>query len=124
MSRVALSFVLGHYFGARVKGLIGLEVVGGVARGGMGIYVLHKYTAGTLIPLPLVRQRIARLQRLEQLVSQNIHRAVAEPVHTVAMIERVILAFAQIGANVVGFIQHLVGPQRRHSGLDNSMVVT
>src|SRR5919112_2816685 len=124
VSRIALSSVLSLHLSARVKGLIGFKVFGGVARIVVGHYVLHKYSARALIPLPLVRQRIARSQRLEQLVPQNIHRAVTEPVKTVAMIERIILAFAQVGANVVGFVQYLVGSQRRHDSLDDSMVVT
>src|ERR671916_1868923 len=121
---VALGLVLSLYLVARVEGPLGLEVFGEVARVVVDIQVLHEYAAGTLVLLPLVRQRIARSQRVEQLVAQNVHGAVTEPVKTVAKIERVVLLFAQIRANVVCLVQYLLGSQRRHGALDDSVVVT
>jgi hypothetical protein len=111
MSHIALSFVLSLYLSARIERLIGFKVVGGVAQVVIDIQILHEYPAGTLILLPLIRQRVAHSQRLEQLVPQDIHRAVAKPVKAVAKIKRVIPVFVQIRANVVRFIQYLVGPQ-------------
>src|SRR4051812_29210542 len=95
-----------------------------MARVVLGYHVLHKHSGVTRLPLPLIRQRVARLQRLEQLVLLNTHEAVTKPVGAVVVIERMPLVFAQVGAKCAGSIQYLVGPHLRYYGLHGTVVVT
>jgi hypothetical protein len=77
LDSVAWVFVLGLHVGAGVQGLVGFEVFGGMAGIVPGHHVLHEYPGVTRILLPLIRQRVARIKRLEQLVLQNPHEAVS-----------------------------------------------
>src|SRR5919205_3930315 len=94
-----------------------------MARVVLGHYVLHKYSTITRGPLPLIRKRIARFKRLEQLVVENAHEAVPQPVDAVVVIEGVLLVLAQVGTDRVGLVQYLVRPYLRHYGLHGPVVV-
>src|SRR5918999_3951087 len=61
LHHVALLFVLGLHVSTRIQGLVGIEVLGGVARVVTGHNVLHEHPTVAGLPLPVVRNRVARL---------------------------------------------------------------
>src|SRR4051812_12395130 len=91
----------------------------------LGHYVLHEHPAVTGFPLPLIRELVAGLQRIEQLVLEDTHKAVTEPMYTVVMIEGVLLlALAKAGADTISLVQYFVGPDLCYDCLHGTVVVT
>src|SRR4051795_12690368 len=91
----------------------------------LGHYVLHEHPTVTGLPLPIIRQLVAGLQRIEQLVLEDTHKAVAEPMDAVVVIEGVLLlALAKVGADSVSLVQYLVSSDLCYDCLHGTVVVT
>ena len=105
------------------KGCVGAQRPRRTARAVDGRDVLHEDPAGALVLLPAVGQRPAAAQRREHVAREDLHVAVAHPVHAVVVLGRTVPGRPQPGADRARVVDRPSCPGLPHHRLQDPVVV-